>query len=241
MPPPPSPSPAGARRSDLLPNEQEVSYDNLIEWLDRRKNWLIGLFGVAVLAVVGFVVWRLQTSKIENEAAVALTNARSLDSLQNVLQRFAGTRAAIFAAMTLADHLFDQGEWDRAAALYQTVLREGASSPLAPAAAFGMGAVEEARGNKENALRLYRSVAEARGAFAAPQAAYSAARLLERENRPIEARQAYEDLAARFPESASRMEALGRLERLKALLHQPASAAAAASIPPSAPSPLPAR
>lgn len=236
MPPSPSPRPGGARRPDLLPNEQEVSYDNLIEWLDRHKNWLIGLFGVAVLAIVGLVVWRVQTSKIESEAATALASARSLDSLQNVLQRFAGTRAAVFAAMTLADHLFEQGEWDKAAALYQTVLRQDASSPLAPAAALGMGAIEEARGNKDDALRLYRSVAEARTAYAAPQAAYSAARLLERDLRLVEARQAYEDLAARFPESASRMEALGRLERLKALLHKPSSPAAP-PLPSAAPPP----
>ena len=229
----PAPQPAaGARRSDLLPNEQEVSYENVLEWIDHRKNWLVGIFGAAILAIVGVVAWRFQAAKVEDEAAAALANARSLESLQAVVQRHAGTRPAAFAAMALADILFQQGEYDKAAALYQGILRDHASSPLAPAAAFAMGTIEEARGNKEEALRLYRSIASSGpGSYAAPQAAFAAARLLERSDRLPEARQAYEDVAARFPASPSRAEAMGRLERLKHVLRKPAE---------TAPAPLPA-
>lgn len=214
--------PAGAaRRPDLLPNEQEISYENLLEWIDHRKNWLIGLFGVAILAIVGMVAWRYQETKVESEAATALAEARSIESLQGIVQRHAGTRSAVFAAMALADIFFQQSEWDKAAALYQGVLRDHASSPLAPAAVLGMGAIEEARGNKEDALRLYRSISTAGpGSFAAPQAALAAAQLLERTGRLIEARQAYEDVASRFPASPSRMEALSRLQRLNVLLRK---------------------
>ncbi|MCC7519272.1 MAG: tetratricopeptide repeat protein [Verrucomicrobiae bacterium] len=225
----PPPTQFGGRRPDLLPNEQEVSYENTLEWLDRRKNWLIGLFGAALLAIVGVVTWRIQTAKGEAAAAAAYANARSIESLQNLVQHHAGTRVAVFAAMALADLFFQQGEWDKAAALYQEVLRDHVASPLAPAAALGLGAVEEARGNKEEALRWYRGVASNAGTYAAPQAACAVASLLERGGQLLEARQAYEDVAARFPASASRVEALSRLERLKVLLRK--------SAPPTSPSP----
>ena len=221
-----------ARRPDLLPNEQEISYENLIEWLDHRKNWLIGLFGAAILAVVGVIAWRYQTVRVESDAALALTEARSIESLQGIVQRHAGTRSAVFAAMTLADVFFQQAEWDKAAALYQGVLRDHPSSSFAPAAVLGMGALEEARGNKEDALRLYRSVSAASPvSFVAPQAALAAAQLLERTGRLIEARQAYEDVASRFASSPSRMDALGRLDRLNVLLRK--------TVPPSLPVSLP--
>ncbi len=223
-----NPSPrTSPRPADLLPNEEEISYERLRDLANRHKTWLVGLFFLAILAIVGAVAWRYQGMQLQEKANARLAQAQSLDSLQAVALEFRGTDAALAADMTLADIYFQQGQWEKSAAFYRKVLESHAFSPLVGSANIGLAAILESTGKIDEALRVYQSVDSSPSAgFQAPQAALAAARLLERNHRLPEARQAYENLVARHPGTPMAREAAARLQRVNLMFQKKPAASA---------------
>ncbi len=207
------------RTVDLLPNEQEISYDRIHGFFNRYKSWIIGFCLLVVLAAGGLIAWRYQEDQLHERAQTQLANAQSLDALQAVVRDYAGTDAALVALMSLGDIYFQQNQLDQASSAYQAVLERYPESPLAPSAGVNLAAIMETRGNLDKAIKAYQQVAAAYPhAFQAAQARFAAARLMEQTSRLREARQAFEDLAVFCPQSSWKEEASMRARKIGAQL-----------------------
>lgn len=209
------------RRPDLLPNEQEISYEKIHDFFTRNKSIIVGVCFVMILAGVGYMAWRYQEDQVRQEAAEKLATSHSLESLQVIAQdkKFAHTESALIAGMMLADLYFKQNQFDKAVSTYQSVIDQFPDSPLAASAQIGVAAVLEAQGKLPEAIKKYQSIASNYPhSFQTPQAQFSAARLLEASGRLEEARQTYEMLLASELESAFKDDARASLKKLNAIL-----------------------
>ena len=219
MPSPNITSPIRRTAKDLLPNEQEISYQWVFNFLKRYKRWIIGLIAVFLCATIGFVIWLIQTTQIRAQAHAKFAAAKTPEDWQAVTREFPRSDAALFARLTLADHYFQKKEWLKALPHYQAIVNEYPFSDFKPSALIGMAAVQEATEKMDEALKTYQSVtATFPDSFQAPQAKFAAARLLESNGRLKEARQSYEELITRYPISIWKNEATASLTRLGPLL-----------------------
>jgi predicted negative regulator of RcsB-dependent stress response len=220
-------------RPDLLPNEQEVSYDRIYDFFTKNKSIIVGACFIVILAALGFVAWRYQQDQIQQEAAEKLSTSHSLESLQAITQdkKFAQTESALIASMMLGDLYFKQNQFDKAASAYQSVIDQFPDSPLVASAQIGLAAVLEAQGKLPEAIKKYQFVALTYSqSFQAPQAQLAAARLLEATGRLEESRQTYELLLAGQIDSSFKDDARVNLKRLNAILKKTTNPQASISL-----------
>jgi TolA-binding protein len=207
------------RPKDLLPNEQEVSFDRVHDFFNRYRA-LIAVFSVGlILAAVGFTAWQMQEDKRVEQARARFAAARSTEALQSVVQDFPSTEAALLANMALGDLYFQQSQWDKATASYQRVIDQFPGSVLTPSAEMGIAAIAEATDKAAEALKKYKNVALFfPKSFQAPQAQFAAGLLLEGDGKYQEARECYEDVVNRHSKSAWKNEAMSRLQKIDLIL-----------------------
>ncbi len=203
------------RDKDLLPNEQEVSYGKIQDWLQRNKALII----VACLVIIGGAAFlsfqNIANDKKNNEADQAFASAQTPEALEVVSRNYPETEAGLFAALLVADRYFQQGEWDRATQAYQRVLDHHSSSILAPSARVGLAAILQAKGQTDEAIKSYQSlILEFPHSLQAPQAQFSTGRLQEGQGKLKEARQTYETLITTYTTSAWKAEAQERIKKI---------------------------
>ncbi len=207
------------RPADLLPNEQEISYEHVHNYFNRNMRWIVALC-VALILVAGWMMLsRYQEDKLRQEANTKLAQAHSTEALQAIAGEYAGTDAAMIASLAMGDAWFQQRQWDKAGACYQEIALRYPSSPMAPSAMIGLAAIAESTGKTAEAIKTYQAVASSfPNGFQAAQAQFAAARLLEEGGKLQEARKAYEDLITTHPSSAWKGEAEERLDHVAHLL-----------------------
>lgn len=227
------PSSARKRNPDLLPNEQEISYEAIHDFFARNKAWIVTSCFVLVLAAASFSVWRLRQDDFRKQAETHLAEARSPAALEAVARDYPGTRAALLALIQVGDAYFEQKQWDQAAGAYQALLNQYGTSLFAPSAAIGLAAILEATGKNTEALAAYRKAAnDYPSAFQCSQARFAAARLLETTGQLREARQAFEEFISSHPQSSWKNEAVSRLQKINTQLQKTAvSQAPAPAVP----------
>ncbi len=211
------------RTIDLLPNEQEISYDKVHNFFNRYKLWIVGLCILVGLVTAGLIAWQYQENQLRERAQISLANAHSSEDLQAVAGDFGGTDAALLALLRLGDEYFQQNQLDRALGAYQTVLDRYPASTLAPSAAINIATIMESSGKTHDAVKTYQRVASSYPqAFQAAQARFAAARLMEQTGQLREARQAYEDFAVAYPQSSWKSEAIARARKINVRLKKAA-------------------
>jgi len=211
----PSSTQTPARSKDLLPNEQEVTFEKFQNFLQQNKIVIASLCIALILGALGFTAWQIQKDKKIAQADAALAAADSPEALELVASNYADTEAGLLASLLVADRYFQQKQWDKASAAYQNIINQHFQSPLAPSARIGLAAVLESTGKIDDAVKTYKSAAaDFPDSFQAPQALFSAARLLE-VKQPLEARKIYEEIITSHSESAWKSEAEDRLKSLE--------------------------
>lgn len=222
------PTPSSSRSgADLLPNEQQISYDSVHRFFEQNRLWIGVLSVVVILGVLGVVGWRFQEDQLRRQANTRLAAAYSIDSetysidsLRAITRDFPGTDAALIATMTLANVYFQQEQWDQAVGCYQTIVDRYPSSPFLSSALIGLAAIAETKGKTKEAIHGYQSIAtHFPDSFQAPQAQFSLARLQERNGQFQEARKTYEELIVKYPKSSWGKEAAARLQKLTRIFH----------------------
>ena len=222
------------RKQDLLPNEQEVSYERLHGFFPRYKFWIGAASVFVILAAAGYIAWCLQENHIRRQSGLKLAQARTIEDFKSVIHDFPGTNAALLATLRLADMYYEQQKWEDAKNTYQEAIKNFALSELVPSALIGEAAVFENTGNFTDALKIYKLVAsDYSKSFQGPQAKFAAARLLETTGQLEEARTTYEDLIALYPKSIWKQDAMDRLQKLSLLIKntQPAATPSNPPIP----------
>ncbi len=204
---------------DLLPNEREVTYERIQEFIQRNKASIIAVC-ILVIASAGVIAARqIQKDNKTAEADAALAAAQTPEALENISQTYADTEAGLFASLVIADRYYQQGAWVKAAQAFQRIVDHHTDSPLAPSARIGLAAILESTGKMDEAVKAYKSVArDYPSSFQAPQSQFSAARVLETQGKLQDARQAYEELITSFPSSAWKSEADERVNKLDTML-----------------------
>ena len=216
------------RASDLLPNEREVTYEEIYHFYNRYKTWILLLILAILMGIFGWLVWRSKQGQVHQQASERLAAAqqqlskspnpetlKAISSLQAVVQEYPSSEAAAVASLTLGNIYSEQKEWDKAIQSYEFITKNHRNSPLTPLAILGHATILETTGKLEEALQMYQSVASAYpNSFSTPKAKFAAANLLEKMNRTDEARKVYEDLISNHPGSAWSEETSDRLKKL---------------------------
>lgn len=210
----------------LMPNEREISYDAVFDFLKRHRFWLMGSALVIIVAIVAAVVRDMQTEQLQLDANVRLASARTADDFQSVARDFPGSKAALMATLFEADLHFQQARWEQATACYQDFINRHPGSMLLPSAKLGLAAVLEAQGKVAEAIKAYQSVVSGfPNSFQAAQSQFAVARIQEADGQLQDARKSYEELIARYPRCGWRGEAEARLQRINLLISVTPSAA----------------
>jgi TolA-binding protein len=201
--------------SDLLPNEREVSYEEVQQFFARNKVFIIVMILLCVAAVGAVAMWQQQGTQIKHDSEMKLAQAKTPEDLEAVTTQYTGTDAAALATLKLAERYYEQAQWDKASATYQSLLDKYPQSLFCPSAVIGQAAVLDNTGKLNEALEKYLFAAKTYPkSFQAPQALYSAARIQQRIGKLKEAKQTYNDVMINYPDSAWKSDATAQFEKL---------------------------
>ena len=133
-----------------------------------------------------------------------------LEAAQRVRSRYAGSRAAVTAALLEGDALLDLAEWDKAIAAYRSYLSSvPADDPLRFAALFGVARAQEGKGDLEGAAKTYQEAAG--NETSRDRATLERARVLAKAGKKDEARKALQEIGKGSPLQPEATERLARL------------------------------
>ena len=165
-------------------------------WTEYGKKIIIGT--VAIVAVIGVLLYRQYQSGAEAEQAAAmLANARDTGALEQVIKDYPNSSTAAEAMSRLADIYYRSGKYPEAASTYERISREFPSHVLAQSAKLGLASVLEAQGNLEGAKTQYLQIINSgQNSYIANAAKMGMARCLQVVGQNKDARQLYEEILA---------------------------------------------
>ena len=135
----------------------------------------------------------------ETNADSALMNAKSMEDLQQILDKYGNTPSAPAALIGLAREKFNEGNIDEAEALYTQFCNKYNNHELALQAELNLISCIEAKGQRDEAQELYTAFsADNPESYLVPMALIGKARCLETLGRIDEAQITYEDLIVNF-------------------------------------------
>jgi TolA-binding protein len=222
-------------RKDLKHDELVEAAFDLGEWIQKhRRNLLIGGgAAVAVLVIAGaWLAWSAKSEAAAKEAfAEGLRLYGATDSRTSVAQApKAADYPGALAAFEKAARSGGSSSVGRVAELYRgaTLLRMGRAGEAAPvleeaarslddrrasnSAKALLAQAYEASGSDDRAATVLRELATDKSGYPADLALLDLARLLRKQGKLDEARQALQDLLARYPQSERAVEARALLE-----------------------------
>lgn len=200
------------------PDSQLIDPNSDLEaafFFDEHKGKIIAIVLIALLAIVGFVVWNHLQNEKAKKISAALYSAKSVADWQSLIAKYPGTIAAGNAQLLLADGLRNENKIDEALKVLGDFTSGGSEHPLIAQGWLSYAATLELKGELEKASQTYANIAQQYGATEAAPAALSAQARLARDAKDLtKARTLYENLVQRFPASFWASEAQNEIERL---------------------------
>jgi tetratricopeptide (TPR) repeat protein len=176
------------------PPDLPKSFDWLEFWVLHRAKVILGAVTVLIVAAVA-IYWRVSAESRIERAELAFAQAKVFEDYQRVIALYPRTPAAAKALLLLADQNFKQQRYDDALANYREFQSQFPKHSLAEAAAFGIGACLESKGQLSEAIEAYEQMIRSfPRAFLADDARLGIGRCYEVLGRWQEARKTYEDL-----------------------------------------------
>ncbi len=202
-------------------------YFKAVDFLKENMNKVtIGL--AVILAVIIFATLVHRSKKAaELNASVKLAEANSkivrgdlqqtIDILLSMSENYSGTNSASRGVYLLAYTYFQKGEYENAVTYFKKYLDDYANDPILTDAAYsGLGACYEQMGKFADAAQSYeKGATKFVDHFNAPQQLMDAARCYVSINRIADARNCYETVIEKYPESEFKKDAELFLARLK--------------------------
>lgn len=225
-------------RKALLKDDQLVEHaPDIVDWLETNKTVVIrsvaAVFAVAI-AVGGWSLWSNhnrnaaaslleQGLKAYHPAAAPGANQPPAPKLQEALAAFeqaaergGSSGVGIAASFYRASVLVDLARAAEAAPILEGVATSASTPSVAAAARALLATAYEKAGDADRAAAvLVQLSSDPDGVFPADAALMRLAALRERQGRAADAKQAYQDVLARFPEGSSAAEARAALQRLE--------------------------
>ena len=147
------------------------------EWWAAHGNAVTAVLVVVLLAVLGTRWWKGRAEARENAAMTQLQEATTPDALERVVQDGGSRHAAALARLRLGAVQYGAGQYALAKSAYEDFLAAEPRHPLADVASYGVAQCEEALGNVEESVRLFREFGEKfAGSTLAPLATLGVAR-----------------------------------------------------------------
>ncbi len=211
----------------------EATFD-MGEWVEKHWKTVVTAVGAAlvVVVVVALGVWWHQRSQAEVEQSLsrgldligatqagdagntgAARYGDALPLFEQAAKRGAGTGPGEVAAFYEGSTLLRLGRAREAVSALEGVVSKGRNAALVESARWLLAEALVAAGESDKAVALYRKIADEPAAIYPPDMALlQMGKVLSREGKAAEARQTWEDLLAKYPQSASAAEARALLQ-----------------------------
>ena len=230
-----------------MSSDQQLSVPSLtavqveLFWARHGKKVLVGS-ALVLLILLGIGAYLGYQAVRNSRAAKAFVGAHDIKGWESVIRRYSGTIAAGNAYLQIAGTQAANGQYSESDKSYQTFIKDYSSHPLFVNALFGLASNAEAEGKTDDALKYYSDISSSNrygSDYLAPMALYYQGRMTEKNGKPKEALQDFEEVLQRYPQSAMAVWARRDADRLTAKLGlnvraAPSPSAAGASATPQA-------
>ncbi len=132
----------------------------LIEWWEKDGKQTVAIALVALIAVGGWYGWKNYRQASANAASAALTNAYTVEELEEAVARFSSQPVGGALKLRLAKGYFDAGRYEEALAQYES-LAGNSPDGLADVPVVGKAHCLEALGRYAEAAAQFDAFAEA--------------------------------------------------------------------------------
>lgn len=209
-----------------MSSDQQLSVPSLtavqveLFWARHGKKVLVGS-ALVLLILLGIGAYLGYQAVRNSRAAKAFMGAHDTKGWESVIRRYSGTIAAGNAYLQIAGTQAANGQYSESDKSYQTFIRDYSSHPLFVNALFGLASNAEAEGKTDDALKYYSDISSSNrygSDYLAPMALYYQGRMTEKNGKPKEALQDFEEVLQRYPQSAMAMWARRDADRLTAKL-----------------------
>lgn len=152
---------------------------------------------VVLVAVIGFRFYNLQKAKKSAAASAALTNAKSVQDFEAIVEKYKTLPSAPVIKLQLAKSYFDENNYDMAITTYNELKDSNANDLVGTAALLGIANCLESRGQLEDSLKQYESfISTQKDSFLIPQAIMGKARTMDLLGQTQEAKELIEEFIA---------------------------------------------
>lgn len=199
--------------------EKKTTSQKLNSVLEKNRKVLIAVLVIAFVALVGFIVWNVVSTKVaeKNISAIdtisyELTNGSTsldeaelnarIDTAKEKLEAYTKKSGitGVRANMLSAEIAYAQNDYAKAIEYWTAVIAKGKRSYTAPLAYYQLGVCYEQTKDLSKAAESYKAAAETKGFVMASHALFSYARVLESQNNYAEAVEAYQTIVSSYAE-----------------------------------------
>jgi len=225
-------------RKELLKDDQIVEHaPDIVDWLEKNRGLVIRMVGAAVVVVAAVGVWNLWSNSRRDAAAALLDEGlkayrpaaatgatqpppprltEALAALEKAAERGGSSGVGVSASFYRASVLVDLGRPAEAVPILEGIVATAPTAALGGSARALLAiACEKAGDGEKAAAALQQLASDATGVFPADVALVRLAELRERQGKAGEAKQAYQDILARFPDGSVAEEARAAVQRLE--------------------------
>jgi len=212
----------GAATTLELVEEPKKDWERVVEHARENPMLYAAAAIFIVFCILAGIFFRLEQTAAETEVATAY--AEALDTEDPALRAAALEKVAEEESRWSAEALYMAGEaalqamdYEKARACFEQVRDTHGDSEYVPAALDGLAFIAENGGDLEGALAGYRQIRkDFPASFIAQRQPLNVGRVLEKQEQWAEAKAAYEEQVAVFPDSIAAARAEQALEKLKA-------------------------
>ncbi len=176
-----------------LPEELLPLYD---WWKAKGTQFLSTVGAVALILISALAFIHYRNGKLA-EANIELTEASTLEELEEVVAKYGSGRPGNAARIRLAKAYYDASRYDNALETYETCEKNGVPKGFEDVVALGRAHALEALEKNDEALAIFRDISEnKKESFLYPQAKMGVARVLTLQGKKAEAKNLLEELKA---------------------------------------------
>ena len=142
----------------LPPPSRDAALETRVFW-ERFKVEIAAVLLIALLAIVGFGVYRFYSDRRNSAASALLGSAKSTEDYQQVIARYPATPAGADAYLLLAQAQRDERKFAEANGTLEVFIAKNPDHEFVATARMAMAANLESLGKTDEALSMYQKIA----------------------------------------------------------------------------------
>ena len=197
--------------------EKKTTSQKVNSVLEKNRKVLIVVLVIAFVALIGFIVWNITSTKIAEKniseldtISYELTNGSSSLEAEELSARINTAKekleaytkksgiTGVRANMLSAEIAYSQKDYSKAIDYWTAAISKGKRSYTAPLALYQLGVCYEQTNDLTKAAESYKKAADTKGFVLASHALFSYARVLESQNEYAKAVEAYQTIVSSY-------------------------------------------